>query len=85
MNHQKLIPLEAMPGLAAIIVLIHHVLLGFAPYISGLLPQARNTNSFVGEWYFFLFNGTSSVTFFFTLSGFFYVGHILILEIRVIY
>ena len=70
MNHQKLIPLEAMRGLAAIIVLIHHVLLGFAPYISGLLPQARNANSFVGEWYFFLFNGTSSVTFFFTLSGF---------------
>ena len=52
MNHQKLIPLEAMRGLAAIIVLIHHVLLGFAPYISGLLPQARNANSFVGEWYF---------------------------------
>lgn len=70
MNHQKLIPLEAMRGLAALIVLIHHVLLGFAPYISGLLPQARNANSFVGEWYFFLFNGTSSVTFFFTLSGF---------------
>lgn len=70
MNHQKLIPLEAMRGLAAIIVLIHHVLLGFAPYMSGLLPQARNANSFVGKWYFFLFNGTSSVTFFFTLSGF---------------
>ena len=70
MNHQKLIPLEAMRGLAAIIVLIHHVLLGFAPYISGLLPQARNANSLVGKWYFFLFNGTSSVIFFFTLSGF---------------
>ena len=70
MNHQRLIPLEAMRGLAAIIVLVHHVLLGFSPYVSGLLPQARNANSFVGEWYFFLFNGTSSVTFFFTLSGF---------------
>lgn len=70
MNHQRLIPLEAMRGLAAIVVLVHHVLLGFAPYISGLLPQARDTSSFVGKWYFFLFNGTSSVTFFFTLSGF---------------
>lgn len=70
MNHNRLIPLEAMRGLAAIIVLIHHVLLGFAPYISGLLPQARSADSLVGKWYFFLFNGTSAVTFFFTLSGF---------------
>lgn len=70
MNHSRLIPLEAMRGMAAIIVLIHHVLLGFAPYISGLLPQARNADSLVGKWYFFLFNGTSAVTFFFTLSGF---------------
>jgi peptidoglycan/LPS O-acetylase OafA/YrhL len=70
MNQQKLIPLEAMRGLAAIIVLIHHVILGFAPYISGLLPQARDASSLVGKWYFFLLNGTSSVTFFFTLSGF---------------
>jgi peptidoglycan/LPS O-acetylase OafA/YrhL len=70
MNHQKLIPLEAMRGLAAIIVLIHHVILGFAPYISGLLPQARDASSLVGKWYFFLLNGTASVTFFFTLSGF---------------
>lgn len=70
MNHSRLIPLEAMRGMAAIIVLIHHVLLGFAPYVSGLLPQARNADSLVGKWYFFLFNGTSAVTFFFTLSGF---------------
>ena len=70
MNHNRLIPLEAMRGLAAVIVLIHHVLLGFAPYTSGLLPQARSADSLVGKWYFFLFNGTSAVTFFFTLSGF---------------
>lgn len=70
MDQKKLIPLEAMRGFAAIIVLIHHFLLGFAPFTSGLLPQSRNEDSLVGQWYFFLFNGTSSVTFFFTLSGF---------------
>jgi len=69
MNFSRLLPLEALRGLAAIIVVIHHFFLGFSPSTTGFLIETRNAESIVGHWYFFLFNGSAAVTFFFTLSG----------------
>ena len=69
-ENNRLIPLEAYRGIAAFIVLIHHFFLGFSPYTTGLLEQLRNKDSFVGQPFFALFNGTAAVGFFFTLSGF---------------
>jgi len=66
----RLIPLEACRGIAAIIVYISHFFLAFAPSITGLLPQTRDGSSFIGHWYFVFFNGTGAVNFFFVLSGF---------------
>lgn len=66
----RLFPLEAYRGIAAFIVLVHHFFLGFSPYTTGLLGDARNKDSLIGQPYFALFNGTAAVGFFFTLSGF---------------
>ncbi len=66
----RLIPLEASRGVAAIIVLMHHFFLGFAPWITGFLPAAKNDSSLIGHWYFVFFNGNGAVNFFFVLSGF---------------
>ena len=65
-----MIPLEAYRGTAAFIVLVHHFFLGFSPYTTGLLEQARDSESLIGAPYFVFFNGTAAVSFFFTLSGF---------------
>jgi peptidoglycan/LPS O-acetylase OafA/YrhL len=66
----RLVPLEAYRGIAAFIVLVHHFFLAFSPYTTGLLEQARNQDSLIGQPFFALFNGTGAVGFFFTLSGF---------------
>jgi peptidoglycan/LPS O-acetylase OafA/YrhL len=62
--------LEALRGLAAVSVLAWHSMLGFFPERSGLFPyldpaQAINTRVWFGLVY-----GSSSVSFFFVLSGF---------------
>ena len=49
----KVIPLEACRGFAALIVLVHHFFLGFAPSVTGLLVETRNDLSLIGRWYFF--------------------------------
>lgn len=66
----RLVPLEAYRGIAALIVLIHHFLLGFSPYTTGYMAERRSAGSLIGQPYFFLFNGYAAVMFFFTLSGF---------------
>lgn len=66
----RLVPLEAYRGLAALIVLVHHFFLAFAPIITGRLPELRDENSLIGSPWFVLVNGTAAVGFFFTLSGF---------------
>jgi peptidoglycan/LPS O-acetylase OafA/YrhL len=67
---RKLAPLEGQRGVAAIIVLIHHFILGFHPSVSGILTDTRTEDSLVGSLLFTLINGTGAVFFFFTLSGF---------------
>jgi peptidoglycan/LPS O-acetylase OafA/YrhL len=70
LDAKRLIPLEGYRGIAALIVLVHHFFLGFAPYTTGLLKEARDADSLIGSFYFAIFNGTAAVSFFFTLSGF---------------
>jgi peptidoglycan/LPS O-acetylase OafA/YrhL len=62
--------LEALRGIAAIVVVVHHFLLAFSPYVSGFLSDYRNQNSWVGQPWFGLLNGKAAVYFFFVLSGY---------------
>ena len=62
--------LEAMRGLAALVVVFWHLLLGFDPERSGALPQFPHPLSWIGDPWFGLFNGAAAVGFFFVLSGF---------------
>ena len=57
----RLTPLEASRGIAAMIVLGHHFLLAFLPSFE---PRI------IGRWYYVFVNGTGAVHFFFVLSGF---------------
>ena len=66
---RKLIELEAVRGLAAIAVLVHHFMLGFTPRAHGLLfPSGPDT--LLGTPAFALVNGSAMVVLFFVLSGF---------------
>ena len=66
---RRLVELEALRGLAAIVVLIHHLLLAFFPKFHGLrFPQ--ELWSLYGTPLFALVNGSAAVVLFFVLSGF---------------
>lgn len=69
--------LEALRGVAAITVLIHHFLLAFAPNVSGFLPEYRLQDSWAGSVWFGLINGKAAVYFFFVLSGYVLSVHFL--------
>lgn len=60
-EHYKLIQLEAVRGIASVIVIFHHFALAFWP---GLKPTIAGTPIAL------LFNGEGAVTLFFLLSGF---------------
>lgn len=68
-NSKKLIELEALRGIAAIVVLIHHFMLGFTPRLHGLLNPDQAATLF-GTPAFAFVNGTAAVILFFVLSGF---------------
>jgi peptidoglycan/LPS O-acetylase OafA/YrhL len=55
MSSSRLIPLEATRGIAALIVVVHHFFLGFAPQVTGLLPELRTPSSIIGNWYYVFF------------------------------
>lgn len=66
----RLVPLEALRGIAVLVIVTQHVLLAFSPATSGLLAQDRTETSIVGSAWFVLMNGPAAITFFFVLSGF---------------
>src|SRR5690606_12773670 len=68
-NVNKLGELEALRGIASVIVLVHHALLGFAPGLHGLL-QPDSPHALFGTPAFSLINGGAAVVLFFVLSGF---------------
>lgn len=68
-NSRKLVELEALRGIAAIIVLVHHFMLAFTPRLHGLL-YTQQPHSLSGTPAFALVNGSAAVVLFFVLSGF---------------
>lgn len=69
MTIRRLVELEALRGLAAIVVLINHLLVAFYPKFHGLrFPQ--EPLSLYGTPLFALVNGSAAVVLFFVLSGF---------------
>lgn len=69
MKSTKLIELEAVRGIAAVLVLVHHLLLGFFPRSHGLLFPDEPYALF-GTPLFAFINGSAAVVLFFVLSGF---------------
>ena len=66
MPAKRLIYLETARGIASIIVVFHHFLLGFFPLLKGNVTQG----GLEGTPLYLLVNGTGAVAFFFVLSGF---------------
>lgn len=66
---KSLVEFEALRGIAAIVVLIHHFMLGFAPRLHGLL-YPEQPFSLMGTPAFAAINGSAAVVLFFVLSGF---------------
>lgn len=62
----RLIHLEAARGIASIIVVFHHFVLGFIPMLKGSVMHG----GLKGTPLYILANGTGAVAFFFVLSGF---------------
>lgn len=60
--------LEGIRGLAAVVVVLWHNLLGFFPRQSGTFAEFHHSGQRAMPW-FGLFNGTAAVTVFFVLSG----------------
>jgi len=67
---QKDESLEALRGIAALVVIAWHLVLGFAPARSGIFPGMDMALSWVGRPWYAIINGTAAVVFFFVLSGF---------------
>ena len=65
-----LAPLEALRGIAVLVIVTQHVLLAFSPATSGLLAADRTETSIIGSSWFVLMNGPAAITFGFVLSGF---------------
>ena len=65
----RLVELEAVRGIAALVVVVHHFMLGFMPRTHGLFfPFAEE--AWLGSPLFALINGSAAVALFFVLSGF---------------
>jgi len=70
MSSTKQLPeLEALRGIAAVVVLVHHFMLGFTPRFEGLLYPDQ-PYSLMGTPAFAFINGAAAVIIFFVLSGF---------------
>lgn len=69
-KNNRLVPLEAVRGIAVLVVVTQHVLLAFSPATSGLLAVDRTETSIIGSSWFVLMNGPAAITLCFVLSGF---------------
>jgi peptidoglycan/LPS O-acetylase OafA/YrhL len=71
MKAKKIMALEALRGIAAVVVLVWHSILGFVPQITDNYSGAQKSSFQMheGPW-FALMNGRAAVIVFFVLSGF---------------
>lgn len=66
----KLVPLEGLRGIAAAIVVMYHLVLGFTPKGVGTVPHGHGAFDVVIQFGLGLLNGGAAVAIFFVLSGF---------------
>jgi peptidoglycan/LPS O-acetylase OafA/YrhL len=69
-NQNKDVSLEGLRGIAAIIVVFWHSMLGFFPSGAGIFSYFPLDQTLVGKPWFGLLNGNAAIAFFFVLSGF---------------
>ncbi|HUW80804.1 MAG TPA: acyltransferase family protein, partial [Acidocella sp.] len=67
---KKLVPLEGLRGIAAAIVVIYHMVLGFTPKGVGVVPHGHGPFDVMIQFLLGLLNGGAAVAVFFVLSGF---------------
>lgn len=65
----KDVPLEALRGIAALIVVFNHSVAGFLPQCYGLIPSL-DRDHMQGSLLYIFFNGAAAVSVFFVLSGY---------------
>jgi peptidoglycan/LPS O-acetylase OafA/YrhL len=66
----KLVPLEGLRGIAAAIVVLYHLVLGFTPKGVGTVPHGHGGWDVIIQFILGLLNGGAAVAVFFVLSGF---------------
>jgi peptidoglycan/LPS O-acetylase OafA/YrhL len=66
----KLVPLEGLRGIAAAVVVLYHLVLGFTQKGVGVVPQGHGGWDAVFQFGLGLLNGGAAVAVFFVLSGF---------------
>ena len=66
----KLVPLEGLRGIAAAIVVLYHLVLGFTPKGVGVVPHGHGGWDALFQFGLGMLNGGASVAVFFVLSGF---------------
>ncbi len=67
---RKLVPLEGLRGIAAAIVVLYHLVLGFTAKGVGVVPHRYGPFDVVIQFLLGMLNGGASVAVFFVLSGF---------------
>jgi peptidoglycan/LPS O-acetylase OafA/YrhL len=67
---RKLVPLEGLRGIAALVVVIYHLVLGFTAKGVGVVPHGHGTLDTLLQFALGLLNGGAAVAVFFVLSGF---------------
>jgi peptidoglycan/LPS O-acetylase OafA/YrhL len=67
---KKLLPLEGLRGIAAAIVVLYHLVLGFTPKGVGAVPHGHGWFDTVIQFILGMLNGGAAVAVFFVLSGF---------------
>src|SRR5271163_1156535 len=66
----KLVPLEGLRGIAAAVVVMYHLVLGFTQKGVGAVPHGHGGWDAVYQFGLGMLNGSAAVAVFFVLSGF---------------
>src|ERR1700722_13146834 len=67
---RKLVPLEGLRGIAAAVVVLYHLVLGFTAKGVGVVPHGHGPFDVVLQFMLGMLNGGAAVAEFFVLSGF---------------